>query len=355
MNTRRAFATAGLIVVVFTAAEAASARVTLEVVPAWPKPADAITITVEYVDYPDCFEPFVLQEADRISVEIPCNGPVHLVGKDDVTTSRLEVEIDPLPAGIYAVEVATNRPLGPANVRRVVASRALTVAADAMIVTDARLDPPAPDDLDSFVAIELTTCSTAVLTQPVFAGRTIIVRGHREPFADLPFPFPAGTCRPDTVVKRLHLGQLLPGAYTLAVLGDGEVLSEENRIYALFDFEVVRAANEVVAIGERGRFAVQANWTRPNGTSGPALGRLLDDADDSATFWFFRPGNRELMVKVLDGCASNGFYWVFIGGLTNLGVEITVSDLEVSRSKQYESPLGTPFAPRLDTRAFACE
>ena len=38
------------------------------------------------------------------------------------------------------------------------------------------------------------------------------------------------------------------------------------------------------------------------------------------------PGNIEVFAKVLDGCAVNGHYWVFVGGLTDVEVELAVVD-----------------------------
>ncbi len=39
---------------------------------------------------------------------------------------------------------------------------------------------------------------------------------------------------------------------------------------------------------------------------------------DSALFWMFAPGNWEVLVKVLDGCASNGRYWILSAGATDV-------------------------------------
>ena len=48
--------------------------------------------------------------------------------------------------------------------------------------------------------------------------------------------------------------------------------------------------------------------------------------DDSGYLWFFDADNIELIVKVLDGCGVNNRYWVFAGGLTNVEVDIIVTD-----------------------------
>lgn len=74
---------------------------------------------------------------------------------------------------------------------------------------------------------------------------------------------------------------------------------------------------------------------------------------DTGSFWFFDDSNLELMVKVLDGCAVNGRHWVFAAGLTDVEVELDVTDAWTGQTKTYRNPLGTPFAPIQDTAAFA--
>lgn len=103
------------------------------------------------------------------------------------------------------------------------------------------------------------------------------------------------------------------------------------------------------------RFRVTAVWKRPgangaNGATGTGKGARL--TGDSGTFWFFDPANVELTVKVLDGCAATGRYWVFLSGLTNVGVTVTVTDAKTGKVKTYVNPLNTTFVTKLDTNAF---
>jgi hypothetical protein len=46
-------------------------------------------------------------------------------------------------------------------------------------------------------------------------------------------------------------------------------------------------------------------------------------------------------------------YWVFAGGLTNVQVEITITDTASGTKKTYMNPQGTAFKPIQDTAAFA--
>jgi CSLREA domain-containing protein len=98
-----------------------------------------------------------------------------------------------------------------------------------------------------------------------------------------------------------------------------------------------------------GRFRVTASWSGPNGAGGPATAVPL--TDDTGSYWFFSPDNLELVVKVLDGCALNGHWWIFSSGLTDRGVSLRVDDLATGRSWTHNQAAGTPYKPRLDTSA----
>ena len=99
------------------------------------------------------------------------------------------------------------------------------------------------------------------------------------------------------------------------------------------------------------RFQVEAAWTAPDGTSG--IGHAAALTGDSGYFWFFDPGNLELVVKILNGCGNDGHYWFFSAGLTNLDVAITVTDRTTGDVRTYSNHQGAPFEPILDTSAFA--
>jgi hypothetical protein len=99
------------------------------------------------------------------------------------------------------------------------------------------------------------------------------------------------------------------------------------------------------------RFQVEVQWTAPGGSSGPGHAETL--TGDTGLFWFFDSSNVEVVIKVLDGCALNNRYWVFAGGLTNVGATLTVTDTRNGATKQYTNPVNTPFQPIQDTGAFA--
>ncbi len=96
------------------------------------------------------------------------------------------------------------------------------------------------------------------------------------------------------------------------------------------------------------RFQVTATWQTAQ-ASGTA--QALPLTSDTGAFWFFSDTNLELLVKVIDGCPVNGSYWVFAGGLTDVGVTLTVTDTQIGAVQTYVNPAGVPLPPILDTAA----
>jgi hypothetical protein len=99
-----------------------------------------------------------------------------------------------------------------------------------------------------------------------------------------------------------------------------------------------------------GRFRLEVAWDA-NGTSGSGQ-TVPGAAADSGLFWFFSAANWELMVKVLDGCALNGNYWVYSAATTDVHYVLTVTDTLTGRVNRYENPVGKAAAATTDTSAF---
>jgi hypothetical protein len=74
------------------------------------------------------------------------------------------------------------------------------------------------------------------------------------------------------------------------------------------------------------RFAVETAFQLGPGLGPLILSNAVPLTNQSGYFWFFDSSNVEVVIKVLDGCAINDHFWVFVAGLTNVGVSITVSD-----------------------------
>jgi hypothetical protein len=102
----------------------------------------------------------------------------------------------------------------------------------------------------------------------------------------------------------------------------------------------------ILSVGQN-RFQVTANWRTPEGQTGS--GQAVQLTDETGYFWFFAPSNVELVLKVLDGCVNNNYFWVFAGGLTNVQVDVTVTDTATGVVKVYHNPQESPFQPVQDT------
>ncbi len=102
-----------------------------------------------------------------------------------------------------------------------------------------------------------------------------------------------------------------------------------------------------------GRFEVGATWTNFEGQTGFGTPTPLRSAN-SGLFWFFSPDNWEVLLKVLDGCAINGHYWVLAAATTNVGYTLTVNEKGTPNTRTYSNPVGTPSPAQIDLEAFAC-
>jgi hypothetical protein len=99
-----------------------------------------------------------------------------------------------------------------------------------------------------------------------------------------------------------------------------------------------------------GRFYVDVAFVDPR-TGASGLGKALPLTTDTGVVWFFNAENLELMIKVLDGRAVNGHFWVFFGALSDVEYRITVIDIVTSRIRTYVNPRGQ-LASRADVEAF---
>jgi hypothetical protein len=106
---------------------------------------------------------------------------------------------------------------------------------------------------------------------------------------------------------------------SLTVVGDGtNTIGTSSSVIA---FTIIDPA--VLYLNDR-RFEVRTSWvSNGQGTSG--VGTAVQLTPDTGYFWFFSPSNLEVVVKVLDACTVDGYFGLG-GGLTNLGVQMTVLD-----------------------------
>lgn len=101
------------------------------------------------------------------------------------------------------------------------------------------------------------------------------------------------------------------------------------------------------------RFKVEITYdATPNNGTGPA--NVVLESTASVKFTFFDPTVIEMILKVLDACSFNNKWWVFAGGLTNVGVAIKVTDTATGAIQRYNSTKGQLFQTFADTSAFGC-
>ncbi len=102
-----------------------------------------------------------------------------------------------------------------------------------------------------------------------------------------------------------------------------------------------------------GRFAVEAVWRDHQGFTGTAKAVPLG-SEDSGMLWFFRAGNWEVLIKILNACDTPALrYWVLASASTNVEYTISVTDLATDQTEVYFNPLGNSAAAITDTSSFA--
>lgn len=288
-----------------------------------------------------CFVGAQTTVADR-QIDIVAQEACACLGSPNPTTFRTEV--GPVPIGRYRVNLS-RQGLGPVGIPCEEIEPLATVRTGVVTETDISqilaqpFNPTVEDDVSLVVASD---CYTRVALESV-VDRVVWLRSYVDINPTDPcFPIPFSTVVP--------LGALPAGDHTVIVRARDE---EGGGFEGLSRFVIGDLGTTAIELAER--FRVEVTWTRPDGSSGAGRGRLLPDSDRGAEFWFFRPSNPELLVKLLDGCSNNGHRWFFAGGLTNLGVEITVTDQVTDEAVVYRNPLGDRFEPVQDTRAFVCE
>jgi hypothetical protein len=214
--------------------------------------------------------------------------------------------------------------------------------------------PIAGEPVEARIVMPIACVVPAVAV--VRSGSLIELRYHRPELdcAVLPTPTP----------RSIPLGVLEAGVYDLRIVDVTDGGNPQLEDEAIVDVSASSCADPIHwppgsadAGAPRlclngGRFAVTAEWTTRTG--GHGFGFPLPLTRESGAFWFFDDQNLELMVKVLDGCAVNGKWWVFTAGLTDVHVILRVHDLTTGAERSYERPLGTLFTPIADVNAFAC-
>jgi len=98
-----------------------------------------------------------------------------------------------------------------------------------------------------------------------------------------------------------------------------------------------------------GKFELKVTWRdfenrTGNGTVVPNQGTA-----QSGLFWFFGPNNWEMLVKVLNGCGSNGHHWIFSAATTTVEYQLRVRNTATGAVAIYNNPLGAAARALADT------
>jgi len=203
--------------------------------------------------------------------------------------------------------------------------------------------PPAPSPFYTIAGAALGTSGR----WEVPLGQTVTFTAVEAHAASWIWNFGDGTQASGRTVTHAFTQLGSPNA-TLTVTGDGT--NTDGTSNAIIEFTIVDPS--VLYLNNR-RFEIRSRWVSVGqGTSG--VGTAVGLTADTGYFWFFYPANLEVVVKVLDACSIDGYFWVFGGGLTNLGVELTVLDTQTGAVKTYSNAEGTAFLPIQDTRFEPC-
>jgi len=83
------------------------------------------------------------------------------------------------------------------------------------------------------------------------------------------------------------------------------------------------------------RFRITVDWKNPYDGGSAGVGTAARLTDTTGTFWFFGPSNIELVVKMLDGRATNGKFWLLLGSLTDVEFTLRITDSVSGTVKTY--------------------
>ncbi len=165
----------------------------------------------------------------------------------------------------------------------------------------------------------------------------------------------------DGSLPPIDRSELLEQASELAVLTGGGVsfvgpasagltAAVETSIAVLeaSDTEPLCSASDAHLCLNQNRFRIQVVWEDFSGNDGE--GHAVTLTGDTGYFWFFRPDNVEVVIKVLDGRPVNDHWWVFYGALSSVPYTIRVTDTISGQTRVYRNRPGE-LASVADTEA----
>jgi hypothetical protein len=241
----------------------------------------------------------------------------------------MTADLPPLAAGSYEVKVydGSTPPQFP------IARFQIGVAPSSFEMAYAGPAAPTPDD-----EIKLRLSQGPCGQQSLYVERTDF---------DIRLWAPADCWQYEPEGYELSLGKLAAGKWYV------EADTAEFPIGNL-QLEIAAPPSEAPGNVLAGEFEVTVEWRTALGETGE--GKLVQPpSEDSALYYFFSPANWELMVKVLNGCAINGHYWVFGAASTDVGYTVDIRRRNSSQTFRADNPIGTAAPAITDITAFPCD
>ena len=132
-------------------------------------------------------------------------------------------------------------------------------------------------------------------------------------------------------------------------------LRVDRAIAALGPGDCVESDTRLCLLG--GRFSATLAWDDGSGAK-PALvaaPRAPGEGSSSGLFHFYAsdPSNWEVLVKMIDGCSTNGRFWVLVSASTGFGWELVVTDERTGATRSWRHPLDGKASGLSDFEAFA--
>lgn len=105
-----------------------------------------------------------------------------------------------------------------------------------------------------------------------------------------------------------------------------------------------------LCLGEERRFRAEMTVRVPQENERAAR-RVATPEGDSGLFHFFEEENWESLVKVLDGCSQNDYFWVYAATASDVPTELRVTDTVTGERKVWREPGGAGRPAITDSRA----
>lgn len=219
---------------------------------------------------------------------------------------------------------------------------------DPVTVTVPDLPPPPPVllDADSLSATEVALVWRDPPGDPervIVEARRTLVRDASGALVEVDDAFAQVGESPGT---DLVVGGLDPDTtynFRLRSEGAGGISEPSNEVAATTGRETGPepcVADDTTLCLAQERFAVEVLFRNQREDGEPGTGQAVDGTPETGFFWFFRPDNLELVVKVLDARSFADAFWVFYGGLSDVEYWIVVTDTSEGETQTYYNPPG---------------